>query len=618
MARRTLFLTYLIACNWWGAACAHGSKPDGVGSKPGVRANVEEIGSAAKLASKVESSPVQAHESDSLALRELLAEPTEYVDVRDEGRRSPARPATVKILGLNDFHGSLSAGGHLQGRPLGGAAVLGSYLAAHSRGFEGRVVIAQAGDFVGASPAVSALFHDQPSIEFFNHLSNGNCMRGRDNPDCNLLGALGNHEFDHGTTDLLRLVQGGAPAWSADGRLYQGECYPTLCANVLTRTGRPLFPPYVIRNLGPVKVGFIGAVLSGASWFLKKSGIVGLTFEDETESINRAATALKRAGIHAIVLMIHQGGKQRFSRALPRDASSVQGEVKDIVSRLDGDIDVVISGHSHSALSALVPNREGGLTLLTQAFHSGTAFSEIELDVDPSSGEVVRKRAVILSTFADVEPGSTPDPQIERLVQNAERLAERTTRARLSSAPGPIPSDVDRNGESPMGDLVADAQRTALHADIAFTTPSWVRADLNAGEVTWGDIFTVQPFNNRLMRVEMFGRDVIELLNQQWYVETYPRALQVSGLGFSWDARKPKEARVSEVQVDGKPIEPNRRYIAAVNEFLAEGGEGYSKLESLPRSATSITDIQALVEYVKARPVLLPPPGNRVKRLDPQ
>lgn len=611
MTRRTFLLTCLLAGNWLGQGCAL-EKKEHASVAGSAQARVLGPPTSAGALSREHDPTVPLYESDSLALRELLNEPTEHRETRVKA----SQLIPVKLLGINDFHGSLSSGDQLGGRPLGGAAVLASYLRAHSRGFEGRVIIAHAGDFVGASPAPSALLGDQPSIDFFNQLSNGHCRSGAKNVDCNLLGTLGNHEFDRGTTELLRLVHGGQKAWNAEHRRYPGQAYPTICANVLnTVTGTPIFPAYLIKSVGATRIGFVGAVLSGAPWFLRKSGIAGLTFADEVETINRAVTALRQQGVRSIVLLIHQGAKQRFSRRLPRDASAVQGEAEDIIARLDA-IDVVVSGHSHSALSALVPNREGRPTLLTQAFHSGTAFSDIELGIDPDTGEIVRKRAVIVSTFADAGPGLVPDPDVEKLVRRAEQLAERKTSAVLSRTFVALTSELDQHGESAMGDLVADAQRAALRADMAFTTPSWIRAGLSRGEITWGHLFTAQPFHNRLVRVEMLGRHVVELLNEQWYVETYPRMLQVSGITFRWDARKPRNSRVVEVLVGDKPIELDRKYVAAVNEFLAEGGEGYSTLSRLRRTVTATTDISALAAYVKARPILGPPPMSRAKRVD--
>jgi 5'-nucleotidase len=553
---------------------------------------------------------------DSLAFRQIVATPTEYAD--PALKPDSERILRAKLLGFNDFHGNLATTRLLEGRPIGGAAVLASYLREYTKGFEGRAVIVHAGDFVGASPAPSALFQDEPSIEFFNQLSNGQCDRDGHNPKCNLLGILGNHEFDEGTTELLRLVRGGNHSKGPFlGLAYHGEQYPTICANVVdSQSGRTLLPGYVVKDLAGTKVGFVGGVLTGAAWFLVKSGIKTVSFRDEVTAINQSVDALKQQGVRAIIVVLHQGGRQRFSTELARDASSVTGAIADITRQLDGEVDVVVSGHSHSVLSALLPNRQGKPTLLTQAFHSSTAFADIELYIDQVSGEIVRKRASIVTTFADAGPGRTPDAAVLRVVQSAERAAAQTTRTVVGQATAVISSDANAHGESPMGDVVADAQRAALHTDLAFTTPAWVRADLNPGPITWGDLFAVQPFGNRLMRVELLGSQVVDLLNQQWTVESYSRILHISGLAYRWDGARPADARVVAVTVGGKPIVANKKYVAAINQFLAEGGEGFSVLARAPRQASKVFDIEALVSHVKRLRSVEPQLDGRIIRVD--
>ena len=215
-------------------------------------------------------------------------------------------------------------------------------------------------------------------------------------------------------------------------------------------------------------------------------GLSSVRFENEVTRINANVAALKRRGIRAIVVLIHQGGRQRFSRDLPRDASVVSGEVAETIRQLDADVDLVVSGHSHTAMSALVPNGGGKSTLLTQAFDSGTAFADIELDIDSNSGQVVAKRASIVSTFADAGPGLVPDKATLRIVQAAERAAEQQTSRVVGRAKTPFSRAANEHGESALGDLIVDAQRATLQGDFAFSSPVSVRASLDAGMVTWG------------------------------------------------------------------------------------------------------------------------------------
>jgi 5'-nucleotidase len=556
--------------------------------------------------------------ADSLAFRELVAEPTEYVEPAYASGSESKQLISAKILAFNDFHGNLPTDHVIEGRSVGGAAVLASYLHAHAAGYEGRYAIVQAGDLVGASPPESALFQDEPSIAFFNALSNGKCDRRSPNLQCNLVGTLGNHEFDEGTAELLRLVRGGnhkrGPFLGVKSR---GASYPIICANVVERsTQRNLFPPYVIKEWAGIKVGFVGAVLAGAGWFLLKSGIADVEFKDEAERINASVNELQQRGVRAIILVIHQGAHQRFGRQLTRDAANVSGELAALIPKLDGQVDVVVAGHSHSALSALIPNAGGKPTLVTQAFHSSTAFTDIELGIDADSRDIVRKRARIVTTFADVGPGMAPDRAVAMLVQAAEREARKVTGEVVGKTSTAIAKRINQHGESAMGDLVADAQRAALGTDLAFTTPAWVRAGLDAGRVTWGDLFTVQPFGNRLTEVELLGSEIIALLNQQWEIESYSRMLQVSGMSYRWDGRRSLGHRVVDVTVGGKPLELNKRYSAAVNEFLVEGGEGFSVLAGIAHKTSSLMDIDALVQKFRSSGLVDAHVDGRIRRID--
>jgi 5'-nucleotidase len=429
---------------------------------------------------------------------------------------------------------------------------------------------------------------------------------------------LGNHEFDEGVDELRRLVRGGNhPKGPFLGAVYRGEEYPTICSNVVdARTGRTLLPPYVVKELGGIRVGFVGAVYDGAPWFITQSGISSVRFENEVTRINANVAALKRRGIRAIVVLIHQGGRQRFSRDLPRDASAVSGEVAETIRQLDAEVDLVVSGHSHTALSALVPNGGGKSTLLTQAFDSGTAFADIELDIDSNDGQVVAKRASIVSTFADTGPGLELDRATLSIVQTAERAAEQQTSRVIGRAKTSFSRAANEHGESTLGDLIADAQRAALQGDFAFSSPVSVRASLDAGTVTWGDLFEVQPFGSPLARVELFGKQVIELLNQQWAVESYARILHVSGLTYTWDARRAPNDRVVDVTVQGRPIQLDKKYVAVANEFLAEGGEGFSALAHAPRRTSELLDIDALVAAFRRDIELVPRADGRIRRID--
>ncbi|HEY8945586.1 MAG TPA: metallophosphoesterase, partial [Polyangiaceae bacterium] len=337
----------------------------------------------------------------------------------------PERTVELKVLGFNDFHGQLSQGRSVSGRPAGGAAVLAAYLRAAARGFETRSLIIHAGDHVGASPPASALLQDEPSIGFLNLLGNEHCSyRHREHVRCNLVGTLGNHEFDDGRDEMLRLIHGGNHANGPflEGR-YRGARFPYVSANVVeAESERPILPAYVVKNLAGVKVGVIGAVLKETPTIVTPTGVAGLSFLDEATAINRYVDKLRRQGVRTIIVSIHQGGPQTSYAGPTQPGGAVTGVINDIVRNLDDEVDLVVSGHAHSFTNVLLPNQNGTPILVTQAFSASTAYADIALSVDRRSGDVTAKSAEIVTTYSDVAPGNAPAEDVAELVARAEAL----------------------------------------------------------------------------------------------------------------------------------------------------------------------------------------------------
>ena len=169
----------------------------------------------------------------------------------------------------------------------------------------------------------------------------------------------------------------------------------------------------------------------------------------------------------------------------------------------------------------------------------------------------------------------------------------------MGSAETTIHAPPDAAGNSELGDIIVNAQREAVGADLAFTTPSWVRGDIQSGPVAWGELFRVQPFGNRLMKLVLTGQQIVELLNQQWTPDDHPRVMHVSGISYRWDAHRAPADRVVEVLRDGKPILPTKQYVVVLNEYLAEGGDAFTLLQKVPHHATGLLDVDALERYVK-------------------
>ncbi len=511
----------------------------------------------------------------------------------------PEQTETVRILALNDFHGALSAGERVEDRPAGGAAVLAAWLRAAQRGREDRSLIVHAGDLVGASPAASALLQDEPAIQFFNQFANAHCdTLAPANPRCNLVGTLGNHEFDEGVDEMRRLILGGE---HRDGPFLDGPWlgarFPYVCANVVSaETGEPLLPAYVVKRIHDIPIGFIGAVLRATPAIVVPAGVAAVRFLDEAEGINRAVEELRAQGVRAIVVLLHQGGRQAS------DTGAVHGPINDIVARLDDEVDVIVSGHVHAYTKALVRNAGGREILLTQAFSHGTAYAEIDLELDRETHDVIAKSAAIVTPWADAGPGLAPDRDAARLVAAAEQAVARRTREVIGFAGGEITRYKSRAGESALGNLVADAQRAAMGTDFAFMNPGGLRTDLREGPLSWGALFALQPFGNSLVRMELTGDQVYTLLEQQWSEPRAPRMLQISGLGYTWDAKLPVGQRVVEVRQGGRAIRRAGRYTVAVNSFLAEGSDGFTVLAEGTERVGGPLDLEALIAYVRARP----------------
>ncbi len=531
-------------------------------------------------------------------MREQAAQRVEWR--KREGSES-APPVAVKILAINDFHGQLT-GRSIGGRPVGSAAVLASYLEQGQAAVpENQAFIVHAGDQVGVSPPASALLQDEPAISFLNLLANQHC-RVKLHPHCNLVGTVGNHEFDKGRDEMLRMVRGGnSPAGPFLENPYRGAGFPYVAANVVdARTGLPILPPFVIKEVHGVPIAFIGVALKDTPTIVIPSGVASLRFLDEADTINFYVRLLKAINVHAFVALIHQGGQQTSVSGPTPTGAVVTGPIVDIVSRLDDDVDVVVSGHTHTFTNALLPNQHGRQILVTQAFSSGTSYSDIDLMLDPATKDVVAKSASIVTTFADAGPGLTPDPQAAALVHRAEDAVAPLVNRVIGQARIDILRVPNAAGETPMGNLVADAHRAATGTDFAFTNQGGIRADFLAGPVTWGQAFGVQPFGHNLVTMHLTGQQLYDLLNQQWINQPFPRIMQISGLTYTWDNNASVGNRIIEIRRNGVAIDRFATYSVTVSAFLAAGGENFSVLTLGTDRLVSDTDLNALIFYIQS------------------
>ncbi len=512
---------------------------------------------------------------------------------------------------------------------------MASYLHAAMRGMEDRTVLVHAGDLVGASTPASGLLQDEPTVSFLNSFGNAACSYSdRRNADCNLVGTLGNHEFDEGPAELTRLLMGGN---HANGPFLQdpwrGARFPTVSANVIDiETRAPWIDPFVVKKIAGIRVGFIGAVLKDVPSVSLPSHVAHLEFRDEAEAVNHYTAVLHAQGVRTIVLLLHQGGRPASesptgsggasaqsapmegvesptgpggasAQSAPMEGASIPltGPIVDIVARLDPGIDVIISGHSHQLSRTLLKSRGGDDVLVAQAFSYGTAFDDVEMDIDARTGAVVAKSAKIVTAWADEGPGLTPDPSAAALVAAAEAKVGPRMHRVVGSAAALWSGRSGPTGESPLGALIAEAQRRAVQADFGFTNPGGIRADLPSGTLTWADLFAVQPFRDTVVKLAITGQQIYDVLNQQWQAGGAVRFLQVSGLEYSWSARRTPGDRVAEVRKDRAPIDRAASYTVAVNGYLAAGGDGFSAFAGARRLAEGPPDVDALAAHIQAQ-----------------
>lgn len=531
-----------------------------------------------------------------------------------QGGPVPADAFHLQVLAFNDFHGNLEPPATSFGRPVGGAAVLAAYLHAAATRAPGRTLIVHAGDLLGASPPITRLLQNEPAISFLNLLAGTRCPYGRamhfysaagwrrDPDTCNVVGTLGNHEFDAGPGEIRRLLMGGnAPRGPYLENPWRGSRVPYVCANVIDRhTGRTLLPPYDVVVLQGHPVGVIGAVLRGTPDIIPGWVAQQLRFEDEAESINQAARELSAHGIHTIIVIIHQG-------VVPVPAAGGgfdwHGPLRHIVAQLDPSISLVVSGHTHNFTNALWPDRAGRPVLVTQAYSYGFAFGDIDLALDAASGEVLAKSARILPAYGDEGPGLKPEAGQAQLVQAARAAVAPRVAKVLAVAAEPITRAITSAGESGLGDLVADAQRARLHADIAFMNAGGLRTDLRAGPITWGDVLTLHPFSNRILAVQLTGAQILTVLEQQWPHDTaaIPSILKTSGLYYEWDpAAPPGHHVVAACDAQHRPLRADASYRVAVNDFLVGGGDGFTGFKDARVLEVGPLDIDILADYLSS------------------
>ena len=530
-------------------------------------------------------------------------------------KKRPSGTVKVQLLAINDFHGHLEAlptGAIYRDSlrrservPAGGA----EYLATHVRILERRnpnTLVVSAGDLVGASPMLSALFHDEPTIEAMNEI-------GLD------LNAVGNHEFDEGAAEVLRLQRGGCHPRDGcrDGSGFGGADFRFLAANVISRrTGKTVFPAYAVRRLGGVKVGFIGMTLEGTPDMVPPAVSATMRFADEARTANRYVGVLKRQGVRAIVVLLHEGSSPT-RRALPDACPGLSGPLEDIVRRTRGQVDVFITGHTHAAYNCVIDGRR-----VTSGGAFGRLITRVELTIDRRRNDVKRATADNWVVGQDVMRA----PDISELIARYARFADPLRLRVIGRLAEGASRNADDAGEREMGNLVADAQLEATGADAAFVNPGEIRSGLPAGDVTFGRAFASQPFGTSLVTMSLYGADVLELLKQQWCGRQSPRVLQPSeGVSYAWSAQVAASIQgqpcpgapnpVSDLYLGGTPVEHARLYRITVSSLLAGGFNRFAALGPGANKVGGPEDTAALEAHLApslSGEPLVPPATDRI------
>jgi 5'-nucleotidase len=534
----------------------------------------------------------------------------------------PDPTTDVRIITFNDLHGNLEPPSGSSGRvtqsdgttvDAGGAA----FLATHLKQLRSQVrnsLVLSAGDNVGASPVISALFHDEPTIDLLNQLGVSASV-------------VGNHEFDEGYKELQRMQFGGCHP--TDGcqfdKKFKGADFPFLGSNVYFTNGLPALLPFTVKFEGGVPIGVIGATLKDLPTVVTPEAIKGLKFGDEVEAINRTANLLDFLGVKSQVVLLHQGDSTEIEG--PNDCKVLPGPATAIAKAVTPKVDAIFTGHSHQQYNCVINDPDGQPRTVIQGASFGRLLSVVDLKINLKTRDVVRSATQAHNEI--VTRTVTPDPAVSALVADAKTKSAPIANKQVGTITADLPAAGNAAGESLLGDVLTDAQLAGTQSNnavIAMTNPGGIRGDLtykssptaNEGDgvVTYGEAFTVQPFANIMQTITLTGANLKNVLEQQWAPGVNPKFLQISSsLHYRYSASAPQGSRVSNITVNGTPVDPAATFRVSVNNFLAAGGDGFTEFTKGTNLAGGPVDLDALIAYLGAHPNLAPPVADRITRL---
>jgi 5'-nucleotidase len=550
---------------------------------------------------------------------------------------TPPSAVNVQLLAINDFHGNLEPPGGSGGRVgvaasdqacidagpancvfAGGVA----YLADDIKDLEAtnpNTLVVSAGDNIGGTPLLSAAFHDEPTIEALN-------MLGLD------VSAVGNHEFDEGVDEILRIQDGGCHPTDGcqTGHTYEGADFQFLAANVVYKdSGEPILPASTVKTVGGVKVGFIGLTLENTPNIVSAGGIQDVNFLDEATTINAAANDLRGQGVKTIVVLLHEGGAQSsvFSPSAIDTCTGMSGAIVEIVHNLTPTVDMVVSGHTHNAYNCLLPNSAGTPIPVSSASSFGRLVTDIDVRINSRSG-----RPMTISVDNKIVFRDDADAGETELVNFYKTAVAPIANAIVGSITADISSTNNANQESALGDVIADAQQAYTQssgAQFAFMNPGGIRASLTyaqisgtelPGQVTFGEAFSVQPFNNLVSTQDMTGQQIKDTLEQS-FQGCFGRVqstviLQVSAaFHYTYNSSLACGSRITALALNGSPLSLTTTYRVTMNNFLADGGDSFPGFKAgTNRVNQTGFDVDALAQYLGAHtpPGVAPGPQDRI------
>jgi 5'-nucleotidase len=476
----------------------------------------------------------------------------------------------VQLLGVNDLHGQLDKYQSVSGVKTGGAEFLAAYLKKYKQENPNTILV-HAGDMVGGSPPISSQFHDEPTIEFLNQLHFD-------------VGTPGNHELDHGVNEMKHLIYGG---FNENTGYFPGSTASYISANIIDKnTGTSLLPPYVIKQIDGVKIGFIGAVTTETNLYVLPENRKEIEVTDEVSAINRTVKLLKEKGIKAIVVLAHVSAKSDQQGTNPTDA------LTQMAPKIDKEVDVIFAGHSHDYANTVVDGK-----LIVQAYSYGKAFSQVNITIDRETKDIVRKEAkIILTAHNQIQPDQET---IELLKKYQNKLG-----SNFNTIVGAISEDISRipdaKGESPLAKMIAESERKAMGTEIAFVHQGEMRESLKKGNVSLENLYTALPFGHHVNKVTLTGAQIKLALEQQWRIGQENDMLQAVGITYSYDLNAPIGKRIADLKdMNGQDLQPIKEYEVAISDYLANGGDEFTAFKQGRLIEPGPLVVDVLSNYIK-------------------